>query len=136
MKKWILFVFCLLIVQWSFSQTKYPERILHKGDTVVVITPEQLGAANGIFQERNNYRDELVPQMEVVISQQDSLIQALNLQVVSWEKMDRANKSIIENLKLQETEVLRQKRRNCWIVGGICLSVGVLVGALIFRIKD
>lgn len=103
---------------------------------MVVITPEQLGAANGIFQERNNYRDELVPQMEVVISQQDSLIQALNLQVVSWEEMDRANKSIIESLKLQETEVLRQKKRNCWIVGSICLSVGVLVGALIFGIKD
>lgn len=103
---------------------------------MVVITPEQLGAANGIFQERNNYRDELVPQMEVVISQQDSLIQALNLQVVSWEEMDRANKSIIENLKLQEIGVLRQKKRNCWIVGGICLSVGVLVGALIFGIKD
>ena len=100
---------------------------------MVVITPEQLGAANGIFQERNDYRDELVPQMETVISQQDSLIQALNLQVVSWEEMDRVNKSIIENLKLQETQVLKEKRRNCWIVGGVCLSVGVLIGALVFK---
>jgi len=100
---------------------------------VVVITPEQLGAANGIFQERNDYRDELVPQMETVISQQDSLIQVLNLQVVSWEEMDRVNKSIIENLKLQETKVLKEKRRNCWIVGGVCLSVGVLIGALVFK---
>jgi hypothetical protein len=120
-------------VQLSFSQTKYPEKIVLQGDTLVVITPVQLGAANGIFQERNNYRDELVPQMSVVISQQDSLIRTLNLQVVSWEEMDRVNKSIIEGLKLQETQVLKEKRRNCWIVGGLCLSAGVLIGALIFK---
>jgi hypothetical protein len=133
MKKWILFVFCLLTVQLSFSQTRYPEKIVLQGDTLVVITPAQLGTANGIFQERNNYRDELVPQMNVVISQQDSLIRTLNLQVVSWEEMDRVNKSIIESLKLQETQVLKEKRRNCWIVGGLCLSAGVLIGALIFK---
>ena len=120
-------------MQLSFSQTRYPEKIVLQGDTLVVITPAQLGTANGIFQERNNYRDELVPQMNVVISQQDSLIRTLNLQVVSWEEMDRVNKSIIESLKLQETQVLKEKRRNCWIVGGLCLSAGVLIGALIFK---
>lgn len=133
MRKWILFVFCLLTAQLSFSQTKYPEKVVLQGDTLVVITPAQLAAANGIIQERNNYRDELVPQLDTVISQQDSLIQILNLQMVSWEETDRINKSIIEGLKLQETQVLKEKRRNCWIVGGLCLSAGVIIGALVFK---
>ena len=91
----------------------YPKKQIIQGDTVVVITPNQLKIINGIIQERNGYKTQIVPQYEQLVSEQDSLIQVLNLKVVDWEQINATNQSIISNLNLQNEEVLRQKRRGC-----------------------
>ena len=135
MKKLILFIICLLIVQLNFCQTLYPKKQIIQGDTVVVITPNQLKIINGIIQERNGYKTQIVPQYEQLVSEQDSLIQVLNLKVVDWEQINATNQSIISNLSLQNEEVLRQKRRGCWTIGGVCVSIGFITAALIFGLR-
>lgn len=134
MKKLILFTICLLIVQLSFCQTSYPKKQIQQGDTVVVITPGQLAIVNKAIQQKENY-ELIVPQYEHLLVHQDSLIQVLNLKVADWEQINKANQSIILNFEMQEKEVLRQKKRNCWVVGGISIGVGFIVGALVFGLR-
>ena len=40
----------------SFSQSRYPSRVLIQGDTVVCITIPQLHKANGLFVDRMEYK--------------------------------------------------------------------------------
>lgn len=122
-------------MQLNFCQTLYPKKQIIQGDTVVVITPNQLKIVNGIIQERNGYKTQIVPQYEQLVSEQDSLIQVLNLKVVDWEQINATNQSIISSLNLQNEEVLRQKRRDYWIVGGVCVSIGFITAALIFGLR-
>lgn len=102
---------------------------------MIVITPVQLGIINGIIEERDNYKTFLLPQYEQLVSEQDSLIQVLSLKVVDWEQINATNQSIITSLNLQSKETFRQKRKACWIVGGICLSAGFVTGVLIFGLS-
>ena len=118
-------------MQLSFCQENYPKKQVQQGDTVVVILPEQLGLMNGIIQERNNYRDELIPSLEGLIVQQDTIISLYERKVESWERIDEVNQSIIQDLKDENTKVLGQKRRAMLGVGSVCLGIGVIVGIFI-----
>ena len=118
-------------MQLSFCQENYPRKQVQQGDTVVVILPEQLGLMNGIIQERNNYRDELIPSLEGLIVQQDTIISLYERKVESWERIDEVNQSIIQDLKDENTKVLGQKRRAMLGVGSVCLGIGVIVGIFI-----
>ena len=86
---------------------------------------------NGIIQERNNYRDELIPSLEGLIVQQDTIISLYERKVESWERIDEVNQSIIQDLKDENTKVLGQKRRAMLGVGSVCLGIGVIVGIFI-----
>ena len=132
MRKLIPFVLFLLIAQLSFCQESYPRKQIQQGDTVVVITPGQLSLINGIIQERDNYRDELVPAMESVIVQQDTLVGLLKERVEYWARIDAVNQSIIRRLEEENTKVLRQKTRVAWEVGGVCLGIGIIAGMFLF----
>lgn len=109
---------------------------MQQGDTVVVILPNQLALMNGIIQERNNYRDELIPSLEGLIVQQDTLISLYERKVESWERIDEVNQSIIQRLKEQNSKVLWEKRKGMWEVGGVCLSIGVIAGLFIGKKHD
>lgn len=119
-------------MQLSFSQQKYPKKQFQEGDTVVVVTPQQLATVNGIIQERNNYREQMVPAYEIVVRQQDSLVNVLNLKIKSLEQINIINQSIIVNLEQEQKELQRQKRKQVWVVGGISVGIGALIGGLIF----
>lgn len=122
-------------MQLSFSQQKYPRKQVQEGDTVVVVTPQQLATVNGIIQERNNYREQIVPTYEIVVRQQDSLVNVLNLKIKSWEQINTINQSIIVSLEQEQKELRRQKKKQMWVVGGISVGVGVLIGGLIFALN-
>jgi len=120
------------MVQLSFSQNRYPQKWVVENDTLVVISADQLATTNVIFVDRNNYRDNIVPLYESLVEKQDSVIQELQLQVNSWEQMDKVNKSIIEGMELQQKQNKQAKNRQLWVVGGVCVCVGFGIGALVF----
>lgn len=119
-------------MQLSFSQIKYPQKWVVENDTLVVITEEQLAIANSIIVERNIYRDSLVPLYKNLTMWQDSVIQVLNLQIDSWAQMEQINKGIIASIEQREKQSLLQKKKQTWIIGGICVGVGFTAGILIF----
>ena len=132
MKKLIPFVLFLLTMQLSFCQENYPRKQVQQGDTVVVILPNQLALMNGIIQERNNYKDELIPSLEHLIVQQDTIISLYQRRVESWERIDEVNQSIIKRLEEQNSEVLRQKKGVAWKTGSVCLGIGFIAGMILF----
>lgn len=115
--------------QWTFSQNLYPQKLVIDKDTVVAITPEQLSLTNKIFVERDFLKIEVAEQKSM-ISLYDKSLQETKEQLQRWEETDRANKSIIESLKLREIESSKQNKKAGWKVGGICFCVGFSVGVL------
>lgn len=80
--------------------------------------------------------------LESVIEVQDSIINVRILEASMLRQMNENYRLQITKMQqLQDTEKTlheqdeRKLRRTCWIVGGVCLSVGVSAGILIMALK-
>ena len=126
---------------WCSSQEKYPRKYQQGSDTLIIITPEQLAGANSLFQKKN-LLESRTGMLESVIEVQDSIINIRILEVsMLWQMNENYRLQITKMQQLQDTEKTlheqdkRKLRRTCWIVGGVCLSVGVSAGILIMALK-
>lgn len=80
--------------------------------------------------------------LESVVEVQDSVINIRLLEVSMLRQMnENYHLQITKMQQLQDTEKIRYEqderrlKRTCWIVGGVCLSVGVSAGILIMALK-
>ena len=80
--------------------------------------------------------------LELVIEVQDSIINVRILEASMLRQMNENYRLQITKMQqLQDTEKIRYEqderklKRTCWIVGGVCLSVGVSAGILIMALK-
>lgn len=106
-----------------------------------MITQKQLAGANAIFQIRNLLQEK-ISLMEGVDSVKDSIINAKVLEISMLRQAGENYRLQISQMKqLQEYDVARYEqdtrklKRTCWIVGGVCLSVGVSTGILVMALK-
>lgn len=108
---------------------------------MIVITQEQLAGANALFQKKNLLQ-ERISLMEGVDSVKDSIIAAKALEISMLRQAGENYKLQIDKMKqIQNYDVLRYEqdkrklRRTCWVVGGVCVSVGISAGILIMALK-
>ena len=80
--------------------------------------------------------------LESVIEVQDSVINIRILEAAMLRQMNENYRLQITKMQqLQDTEKIRYEqderklRRACWIVGGVCVSVGISAGILIMALK-
>lgn len=106
-----------------------------------MITQKQLAGANAIFQRRNLLQEK-VSLMEDVDSVKDSIINAKVLEISMLKQTGENYRLQISRMKqLQEYDAaryeqdMRRLKRTCWVVGGVCLSIGVSAGILVMALK-
>lgn len=118
----------LILLIFSFvCSGRAQEKVVIRGDTLVTITPKQLGTINGIIVDFEYTKKEL--------ALKDSLL-SLN------QKSIMAKDSIIglqkENLILQEQfyqnlnkQIKKDNKKYIWISSGVGALVGLLIGIFI-----
>ena len=106
-----------------------------------MITQKQLSGANAIFQKKNLLQERILL-MEDVDFVKDSIINAKVLEIAMLRQAGENYRLQIDRMKqLQEYDAARYEqdkgklKRTCWIVGGVCISVGVTAGILIMALK-
>lgn len=122
-----------------FSQESYPKKIVIEGDTLVVITSIQLGLTNGIITERNFLRQELdltksiLGDKDLLLTNQTLQLKNYGLAVQNYQfEVDNLNKITFEQQKIWEEQRKKLRTRN-WIIGGVSISIGIVVGILICK---
>jgi dethiobiotin synthetase len=126
-------------VLYCYSQENYPKKIVFERDTVVVITPRQLGTINGIITERNYLLQELsltkliLEDKNKILLNQEAQIGNYNSIVTSYQlQIDNLNKVAFEQQDLWTQERKKLRKRN-WTIGGICLGVGIVGGLFLAK---
>lgn len=97
-----------------------------------------LSAVNGIIEERNILKYELLPDLENLCESQDSLIANQILEIVTLQALNRNVESQVKGLqqfeeKQRETWEAERKRlkRQQWLVGGCCAGAGLVLGLVL-----
>lgn len=120
---------------WCSSQNTYPKLV---NDSLVVITPQQLKAANLIFLEHKKFKLE-VPELKRQITSYESLINSYertdsvkNAQINRLMLHAQASEQVMQN-QLREINKLESKKRlyKSLTVGGVTVSVVLLVTLLL-----
>lgn len=106
-----------------------------------MITQEQLAGANVIFQKRDLLQSRILL-MEDVDSVKDSILNARALEISMLREAGNNYRMQIEKMsqlqgydRARYEQDKRKLKRTCWVVGGVCLSVGVSAGILIMALK-
>lgn len=120
---------------WSFSQTTYPKLT---SDSLIVITPQQLKAANLIFLEHKKLKLQ-VPELNKQIVSYESLINSYtqsdslkNSQIGKLTSYIEVSEQVREN-QLREINKLKSKNQlyKGLSIGGVTISVILLITLLI-----
>lgn len=139
MKRLITLSLFLLIVQLSSFGENYPEKIIIKGDTLVVITPQQLTTINCKLE----YKNSLVKENAVLLSKinvKDSLNKikdenfikiVTNVKYQNDELNNRVNNLMVENNTLKKKN--KDKNKRFWGTLVTSVVVGMVAGFMIAK---
>lgn len=124
---------------FCFSQKKYPKKVIIGNETLVIITPVQLGLTNGIIVERNFLRQELDLTKSILIDK-DCLLDNQKLQLENYSsvvknyqlQIENLNKISLEQQKIWEQQKKNNRKRN-WYIASTSISIGMIIGILICR---
>lgn len=122
-----------------FSQNTYPSKLVIENDTIVAITPLQLNYINKLIAEKNFlYRQNQI--LQDINLLKDSTIYNLNLNLSYYQDIYNITEVQLSNLNLQlkaqkSLAALDRKKykKTKWVIGGVSIGVGVLIGFLICK---
>jgi len=129
----LIFLACLLIAQCSYSQTTYPKQTVLNGDTLVLVTLEQVKLINYTFlslEECKALGKSYVKQIEnykFKCGKQEALISNLRSQINTSTDLQREQEESIKLLE-ENTSKLERKLRLSKATRVIYTSVGILGG--------
>lgn len=123
----------------SFSQSRYPSKVLIQGDTVVCITVDQLHRANELFVDRLEYKqikDTLIAEVDIYKGMVSNYDLQLKVKDEIIGKMTQQMSYKDSSLTLAGDEIWRLQgkveRQRRWLrVGGVGSGVLIII-ALIF----
>ena len=133
MKRLVILFFLILLTTITCSSQITLEKI--KKDSIVLITPSQLKETNLIFAEHQKLlveNDLLLKQISnykydnYLLTKTDSL---RKLQLSNYESLSKSYSTEIE--KLNKEIDRKDKSILCWKIGGITVSVGLLIWLLL-----
>ena len=126
------------MIMSSFSQSTYPKIILNEGDTVVAVTPNQLVRINRDLNSFNylqksylnivnqlSVADSLNTVQKQMLSTQDEI---LAVESLKFERVMLVNDNLRTTFKKEKKET---RNKALLIGGGVCLSIGFIVGVII-----
>lgn len=97
-----------------------------------------LSITNGIIEERNILKYELLPELEGLYELKDSLIVGQNAEISKLQELNINSSLQIQSLqqfeeKQRETweEERKRYRRQKWIIGSSCTGIGLILGLLL-----
>lgn len=124
----IITLIILLISVSSYSENKYPKKLIFESDTVVLITPTQLTQINcklidldkcreelTLLTESNKVQDELISNLESNILLKNKEISLLNSKLENYEK----------TIKIYNEDISKTKRKSL-VISGISITIGVV----------
>lgn len=124
----IITLIILLISVSSYSENKYPKKLIFESDTVVLITPTQLIQINcklidldkcreelTLLTESNKVQDELISNLESNILLKNKEISLLNSKLENYEK----------TIKIYNEDISKTKRKSL-VISGISITIGVV----------
>lgn len=130
----LIFLACLLIAQCSYSQTTYPKQTVLDGDTIVLVSIEQVKLINYTFlslEECKSLNRSYIKQIEnykFKCDRQDALIYNLRSQVDTSKKLQGEQESSIKLLEENKGK-LERKLRLSKTTRVIYTSIGIAGGA-------
>ena len=119
----------------SFSQNRYPRKLVIEGDTVVAITIPQMLRANEIMlwaRQCEEEKDTLLNQLDL----SDSIIRCQDIQLGTFKRLEQGYqhevlmKDSISNIKSKEIGLLNKeirKQKRIMVGGGSILGVIILI---------
>lgn len=125
----------------GFSQDGFPRKIVYNGDTLVLITTDQLKMANLTYVEKTEYK-ELLDSMQILYNQKslavltlNEMVESLNRSILLKDKTIASQDSIIDNYKIitkdLKLDVKKTKFQLFWRKAGFNLLYVPIGGLLV-----
>ena len=125
-----------VISQPESIQNNYPQKIIYKGDTVVIITIQQVKKLNKTYLERDKYKtltDSLNKQSddyELVIIKDKELIDNLKEQLILKDNITIENNAIITDLNDKNKKLSKKVKVNSFFNKGL-IVITIILGILL-----
>lgn len=129
---WRIIIYILILFLFKGDSNLYSQRIIkYSGDTLIAITPEQLGSINSIIIER----EYLLEELEII----DEMNKLMDSTIIEQNKIIRYGQDILrkENekheLEIQEQayQLKREYSGKLFSWTGISLGFGLVLGLLL-----
>ena len=131
MKRGIRLILCLIILLFfKGSGYLYGQRIIeYKGDTLIVITPQNVATMNSIIVERNYLEEEVSILNSLNILKDSTIKEQQQIILIAEESLLQTKKK--NELAIQEQAYTWKKKTYTW--SGISAAAGLILGVLLAK---
>lgn len=134
MKKNKKYIICVLLVFFFSLPTLYCQEIMEiSGDTLITLTPTQLGTLNSILSEHGSLKREIAI-LDSLTAQQDTLVSVLEQKIETQDQIVAAKTGIIreQDAELQRLgQKMKTQRKKGWFWSGVCMITTFFIGLLV-----
>jgi hypothetical protein len=103
------------------------------GDTIIALTPGQLGTINSMLSERSSLKREIAI-LDSLSAQQDTIKSLLSREIETQDQVISAKTQIIRGQDAEiitlEEKIKAQRKKN-WFWSGLCMVTTFLIGLLV-----
>ena len=131
MKRGIKLILCLIILLFFKGDSNlYGQRIIeYKGDTLIVITPQNVATMNSIIVERNYLEKEVFILNDLNVLKDSTIKEQQKIILITEESLLQTKKK--NELVIQEQAYTWKKR--VWTWSGVSAAAGLILGILLAK---
>lgn len=122
-------IYCLLLSLFFITKGYSQEIIEHRGDTMIVISPENLKTINSIIIDLESSKEVIKLQKDIIFEdslKMNNLDSIITFQSVMMRKKDDYYVNSIENLEKSLRKEQRKKKFLTGTLGGVAVILGII----------